>query len=357
MSIGNLASDRHRMPEAIWLTHGPVPAASAVAWSLGWLAEEFGQDGIRVGRIYENGLNIVACDPERQARHLFREGGNIKALAARALGAPTRVIGLTWIDEGQAIVVRPDTPVLDPADLGGLRFALPGFAAHPGESMARGMSLHGIRSALALGGHVLAAADLVEIPVPGVGRLTPERMRQLWNALDWVADGRADAAYIKGAAAAEMAESLGLVVAIDLDAYPSRLARINNGTPRPIVVHEHMLERHPELVERFLEQTMRAADWAATHPRELSPILARTTLAGPDGVAMAYRRGVHRALHPDLSPDRIGMLRVQADFLWDNGFLARRVEVNQWIEPGPLHAVLARKQREQARIPAGLKLG
>ena len=50
---------------------------------------------------------------------LFREGGNLLAIAARAQGAPSRLIGLTWIDEAQSIIVRPDSGISRPAQLKG----------------------------------------------------------------------------------------------------------------------------------------------------------------------------------------------------------------------------------------------
>ena len=37
----------------------------------------------------------------------------------------------------------------------------------------------------------------------------------------------------------------GLVVGIDLDGFSDRRFRVNNGTPRPITVHERLLEEHP----------------------------------------------------------------------------------------------------------------
>jgi ABC-type nitrate/sulfonate/bicarbonate transport system substrate-binding protein len=192
---------------------------------------------------------------------------------------------------------------------------------------------------------------MVEIPLgprqpPSVGG-----MRRFWRGLDWLAAGKVDAVYVKGAAAADAAEERGLVVGVDLDAYPSRLARINNGTPRPIVVHQHMLDEHLDLVERFLEQTLRAADWAANHLAELKPILAEETWSSISGVDAAYRNGFHRALHPGLSPDRVGMLQTQAEFLWLSGFLDAPVDVAAWIDPRPLAAAaerLARPRRESA---------
>jgi ABC-type nitrate/sulfonate/bicarbonate transport system substrate-binding protein len=166
MSGRQCAPARRDQPDCIWITRCPVPAASGVAWALGWMTEAFGRDGIGVeARPRGRAQPRLASDPERQARYLFREGGNIQALAARA-GAPTRVIGLTWIDERQAIMVRPDTRIMEPADLKGLRFALPGFARTRGESIARGMALHGIKGALTLGGLDLDDVRLVDVPAP-----------------------------------------------------------------------------------------------------------------------------------------------------------------------------------------------
>lgn len=327
--------------DCIWMSQSPIPAASGIACALGWMPAEFAGDGIAIRRVAESGLRLVTSDPERQARCHFREAGNIQALAARALGAPTRVIGLTWIDEGQAIMVRPDARILEPADLKNLRFALPGFARTRGESIARGMTLHGIQSALALGGLTLGDAQLVEIPAPPVEQPSVAGMRRLWLGLEWLAAGRVDAVYVKGAAAAEAAARLGLVAAINLDAYPSRLARVNNGTPRPITVHADMIEHHFDVVVRFLAQTLRAADWAAGNPADLKHILAQETFAGLRGVEAAYRGDFHRSLHPDLSADRVEMLETQANFLWLHGFLDHRVDVARWIDPRPLAAAIA----------------
>lgn len=330
--------------DSIWVTRCPVPAASGIACAKGWMAEAFAGEGLTLKRVREQGLNLVASNPERQTRHLFREGGNIQALAAHALGAPTRVIGLTWIDEHQTIMIRPETKVLEPGDLRGLRFALPAYGRTRGESIARGMALHGIKSALALGGLTLDDVELIEIPAPPVEHASPQGMRRLWLGLEWLAAGRVDAVYVKGAAAAEAAARLHLEVGIDLDAFPSRLARVNNGTPRPIIVHQHMIDHHPELVERFLEQSLRAADWAANNPVELKVILTRETLADADAVDAAYRNNFHRSLHPDLCDERVEMLKIQANFLWLHGFLETPVDVDRWVCAAPLRAVLARRQ-------------
>lgn len=339
------------LPDPIWITRCPVPAASGVAWALGWMDAAFGVDGIPVRRVREVGPDVVAHDPEQQARMLFREGGNIQAIAARAMGAPTRVIGLTWIDEHQSIMVRPDTPILSAADLKGLRFALPGFARSRGESIARGMALHGIESALALGGLTLDDVRMVDVPAPPVEQPSVAGMKRLWLGLEWLAAGRVDAVYVKGAAGSEAAARLGMKVGLDLDAYPSRLTRVNNGTPRPITVHDHMIDHHFDLVVRFLDQTLRAADWASNNLAALRPILAQETFSTLAGVDAAYRDDYHRSLHPDLCDDRVAMLKTQADFLWTHGFLDARIDVERWIDRRPLAAALRLRAERHARQP------
>jgi ABC-type nitrate/sulfonate/bicarbonate transport system substrate-binding protein len=131
------------------------------------------------------------------------------------------------------------------------------------------------------------------------------------------------------------------VVGVDLDAYPSRLGRVNNGTPRPITAHEYMIDRHFDIVVRFLEQTLRAADWASNNLAAIKPILARETLSTVAGVEAAYRNDFHRSLHPDLSAERVDMLRMQAEFLRLHGFLEAAVDVDRWVDPRPLAAAMA----------------
>ncbi len=108
-------------------------------------------------------------------------------------------------------------------------------------------------------------------------------MRRLWLGLEWLAAGRVDAVYVKGAAGAESAARLGPFGRHRSRRLSCRLARVNNGTLRPITVHEHMIEHHFDLVVRFLEQTLRAADWASTNLPELPADPAQEALSSISG--------------------------------------------------------------------------
>ncbi|BDM23750.1 hypothetical protein KMS_R35060 [Pseudomonas sp. LRP2-20] len=251
--------------ERIWFTRCPVPTASGIAYKLGWLEQEFAADGLPVSTLQE-ARQLGHHHYDHQLPGLFREGGNVPALAARAAGSPSRLIGLTWIEEWQTILVRPDSGIRSAADLRGKRLALPAWGDSRPGSIARAMSLHGYKGALASAGLQLGDVQLVEVALlDQANAATPQLgLQRLWSGLEYLARGEVDAVYVKGAAAADAARRLGLVVGVDLDLLADPRHRINNGTPRPITVHQRLLDEHFDLVVRFLAQTLRAADWLPT---------------------------------------------------------------------------------------------
>lgn len=337
--------------DRLWFTRCPVPTATGLAYKLGWLTEEFARDNIQLDTLQDGPKEFARHHYDHALSSLIREGGNLLALAARAQGAPTKLIGLTWIDEWQAILVRPDSGITDPAQLKGLRLALPAFIEHPiashvrGSSIARGMSLAGYKGALKIAGLTLDDVTLVEVPS---GRGNRNGLGELWAGLEALVAGDVDAVYVKGASAVDAAKRVGAVVGIDLDSYTALSSRVNNGTPRPITVHQSLLDNHYDVVVRFLYQTLRAADWAKTHLQGVRDILASETRSGEEGVATAYGDSFHLHLAPDLSAERVALFRQQKDFMLVHGLLDRDFDLDDWIESRPLrdaeqqlHAYLA----------------
>ncbi|HVX97855.1 MAG TPA: ABC transporter substrate-binding protein [Polyangia bacterium] len=339
--------------DEIWFTRCPVPTATGLAYKLGWLDDEFRADGIAVRTLQDAGGELARHHYEHGLRTLVREGGNLFALPARAQGAPTRLIGLTWIDEGQSILVRPDANIHSPRDLVGKRLALPVFRkadleeGRRGRSIARGMSLAGYHGALASAGLSFQDVRLVEVGDGsgngrGAGGGRGGDLGALWEGIAPLLRGEVDAVYVKGAAAAEAARRQGAVVGIDLDQLPARRYRVNNGTPRPITVHEDFLRDHFDLLTRFLYQTLRAAAWAKANLEGVYRVLEGETRAGREGVTAAYRDGFHETLAPDLSAERVELFRQQKDFQLLYGFLDRDFDFDAWIDHRPLEAARAR---------------
>src|SRR5690606_31814303 len=157
------------------------------AYKLGWLNEEFAKDGIAIATLQEAPQELRRHHYDHDLTSLIREGGNMLALGARAQGARTKLIGLTWIDEWQSILVRPDSGINAPKDLKGRRLALPQYVERPihthsrGSSIARGMSLHGYKGALAFAGLTFDDVDFVEVSAGEGGREQDGELGGLWS--------------------------------------------------------------------------------------------------------------------------------------------------------------------------------
>lgn len=343
--------------DTIWFTRCPVPTATGLAYKLGWLDAEFAPEGIKVATLQDN-RDLGRHHYDHQLPSLIREGGNLLAIAARAQGAPSRLIGLTWIDEAQAILVRPGSGITRPEHLKGRRIALPGWSEKPdaahvrGSSIARGMSQHGIKGALAYAGLTFDDVTFVEVGQRPREEGDPRaQLQSLWTGLPDLVDGRVDAAYVKGASAIDAAQRLGLEVGIDLDALPDRRWRVNNGTPRPITVHQDLIDNHFDLVVRFLERTLAAAEWAKTNQAKVREVLQGETRAGAEGVARAYSDETLADLHPDLSDERLALFEQQKRFMFVHNLLDRDFDLTDWVDRRPLEAAYARL-RERAAVTA-----
>jgi len=337
------------MPEhdTIWFTRCPVPTATGIAAYLGWLDAEFSPGGIAVRSLQDVSRDEAADFHYTHALDgLFREGGNVPALWARSRGEQTRLVGLTWIEERQVIHVRADSAISEPGQLKGARLAIPRHQVDI--DFWRAMALHGFAGALGLAGLTLADAELVEVPAgpraEGRDQAGPAASRaagQWESELAALARGEVDAVYTKGAVAVETAQRNGTRIAIELDPVPDKRSRVNNGTPRPITVHQRLLDERPDIVVRFLSVLARAADWAAGHPGEVARILAAETGAGAAGVSGAYKHaGQFRDLHINLSAERLDLLAEQELFLRTHGFLDSPVDISTWADHAPLHAAL-----------------
>lgn len=325
--------------EKIWYTRCQVPTASGIALNQGWLADTLAGLDVGLGILQEAPLDIALSHYDHSLPSLIREGGSVPAIVARAEGAPTRLLGLTFIDEGQAIVADP-ARLQGPKDLRGARIAIPSFAARRNASHARAMALGGFEAAFRHIGLDFGDVTVVETPLSQTvppGRLRRDLKIKEWPALDQVAAGDADAAYVKGAAAREAAYRLGLSILVDIDALPIR-DRVNNGTPRPITVHAELLDRRPEIITRFMTETLRAATWASANQDKIIAVVSKETGASPEFAKSIYGANLEAAITPSLDADRLELLDIQIDRLARHGFIERKPDVAAWAAPEILHA-------------------
>lgn len=154
-----------------------------------------------------------------------------------------------------------------------------------------------------------------------------------------------DGIFVKGAGAQDAARRHGFRVGIDLDKLPERRFRVNNGTPRPITVHEHLLRNHYDVVVRFLRQVLRASEWAKTNLERTYELLGKEIGATPEGLRAAYRNDFHLALAPDLSDVRVELFRQQKDWLLRYGVLDGDFNFDAWIDRRPIEELRAHSRR------------
>lgn len=343
-------------PEALWYTRCSIPTPLGLAAQLGWLRDEFDGDGIAIKSLQEStDPKELASHFEHTLPHSFRYGGSSPAIWARARGQETRVIGISWIDEYQAILALPESGIRSAADLRGRRLGLPkrrgSGSQDPGSQdngldVARAASLRGFLTALELGGLNYDDAEFVDLtdntdaPVqaPATAVRRPRRHSYTRAALA-LARGEVDAIYVKDVRGAETAHLLGARVVVDIGAHSDPQVRINYCAPRPLTVNTATVRDYPQLVERLLGRVVDVGHWAASHPAETIAQIARDTGWAEHWVRFAYGENVHRHLQTTLSEQSVRGLESYKNFLLRWGFIEADFSIGEWIDPQPLAAV------------------
>jgi len=341
------------MTHTISFARSPVPTPLGIAVHLGWLSGEHSSDGVAIKSLHELRPGERAHS-DYTLRNSLRQGGSVPAIWARGRGAQTRVIGLSWVDESQLLITRPDSGIHRVRDLRGRRIGLP---SRPYEmiDIFRATALRGVLNVLKSEDLALDEVELVDIvaarvPVSDAGQSPAPAERalapMLWN--DYAAEcaallrGEVDAIYVKGAQGLEAAHVIRARTVIDIGFHPDPLLRNNNGTPRPLTVNATVLEQHPDLVAGFLQLVAQAGDWARNHPAETVRYVSQETASPEEWVHLAYGDKLHRHLGIDLHPQSIRALAVFKDFLLEWGFLQQDFDVWDWIDPAPYKMVTAR---------------
>jgi sulfonate transport system substrate-binding protein len=324
-------------PVQLWYTRCGSATASALAIRKNWLQEEFATPETELLSLRES------SNPDIRNSHfhhgqsgMFREGGNIPPIWARSNGQDTVVVGITWLDEYQGVLVRADSPIQTPADLRGRRLAIP---RHPDAliDFQRGAAQHGFTTALAQAGLTPADAEFVDIEIrandPNQGTNPPGDHPTL-QALE---RGEVDAVFIRYARGYRVSKDSRFRQLLNIFDLPEPLQRVNNGTPRPITVDRAFLDKHPELVVRYLSVLLRTAKWAEKHRDEVAQLLLPESGGETvEDVFASHGADVHLSFTPKLTPAYISGLEAQKNFLRDWGYLKDDFDVHQWIVHEPL---------------------
>jgi ABC-type nitrate/sulfonate/bicarbonate transport system substrate-binding protein len=315
-----------------------VPTTSGIAQHFRWLHDEFARHGIELKSIRASGeLTVRNSHYDHTQPNSFREGGNVPPIWARANGQDTVVVGITWVDEEQVILVRPDSDIHEVAALKRRKLGLPRRATRLVD-VGRAQDLRGLLTALKLGGLERGDAHFVDVVDDSDFDLREqgERPKRRHLVAEALLSGAVDAIYAKGAVGATLIAEHGLRPIVDINADADPFVRVNAGTPRPITVDRKLAVERPELVARYLAVLLRTAQWAERHPAEVVTAIAAETGAREQEVRRGFGDTLHRSLEPKLSDLYVAGLAAQKKFLLEEGFLAADFDYDGWIVREPL---------------------
>jgi ABC-type nitrate/sulfonate/bicarbonate transport system substrate-binding protein len=337
---------------SLWYTRCPVPTASSVAITGGWLDREFEADRIAVrslGESQEPAFRLAHYTHDCPA--LFREGGVVPPLWASSTAGANTLIGLARVDQFQGLLALRRSRLANSGDLRGARIALP---VRPGQQIdfTRAVSWHGIEAALAVTGLERGDVTLVDVPweeefisdaagASGASLYTARENVRLYTAeVLALVRGEVDAMYATGPHA--------LATAALIDAVPLT-GPTANGDPRGrspshlrvLTVSTQLAQTRPDLVARYIRGLLRASDWAAAQPSSAWRIIAAEVGVAEEWAQAAYARQTVTNLRPQITGDLLDTLQNRSDFLHDRGFIPRQVNVREWLDPGPLESALA----------------
>ncbi|MEC5397361.1 ABC transporter substrate-binding protein [Uliginosibacterium sp. H1] len=363
--MSNAQSTASNTPaQEVLYTICPVFVATNVALELGFIDEEFRRVNAKP-RYLRSLPDNAGWLPHftHSLPKLFRDGGAIPTIQARADLTDTTLIATTAAVTGGQILVRSDSGIHRVGDLKGRRIGLTRSLATEKIDFVRGTAERGIELALAVNGLTRNDVQIVDLDAPEAKPAAPaERPAQNWTYLhnhvpeDQLAlqEGRIEAIYISPARSIRLVATGEFKIIEDLDRYSDWTLRVTNG-PYTTAVNTAFAKAHPEVVVAWLRAAIRGGQWVNANRRAAADIFARTTTyRDAEQIATLIQ---HQDFVPSLSPQNLAGVTIQKDFLVSHGYQKNDFRIEDWADASYLeeaHASL-RAEAGHAGSTSGLR--
>ncbi|GAP34094.1 dibenzothiophene desulfurization enzyme B [Piscinibacter sakaiensis] len=319
-----------------------------IAIEQGLFDQEFARDGIAVTSLRASASRDVRESHfDHRQPDSFRQGGSTPPIWSYAIHRDTRLIGLTWVDEYQAIIARLESGITEPRHLRNRRI---GIARRVNDKIDffAAMSLRGAHAALRLGGVDPGDVEFVDLPVQEtyMGDSEESNSGQLWSGGHRarrqqvepfaLVRGTVDAIYVSGAAGLWMREFLGARDVVELGSHPDPEIRGSNQQPATLTVSAQLMADRPDLVERYVAQIAKAALWSQSNRAYAVQSFANEVGTSYEWADAAYGPRSHMLLVPSVQEPLVRGLVSHKNFLLEHGFIQQDFDVEQWICRDPL---------------------
>ncbi|KAF0835989.1 ABC-type nitrate/sulfonate/bicarbonate transport system substrate-binding protein [Methylovorus glucosotrophus] len=323
-------------------TRSPVPTPLGLAIQLGLLEREFAGDIALRSLIESDKPSDLVSHFDHRLPNLFRQGGNTPAIWAKANGSDTRVIGISWTDEYQAIITLPGSGIRTAHDLKDRKVGIP--IHQIASDYNRAAALRAFYVALEQAGLGLRDIEVVELPDSAYITVNDIDRPGGWgharhgyvNEVYALVRGEVDAIYVKDVRGAEITHLLGAHIVFDLGFHPDPYIRISNCAPRPLTVNADTIAQHPDVVERFLRQVVTAGLWAKKNREESLRLIGHETGWSEAWLDKVLGPDFHQNLVITLNQQAIDGLTIAKQFLLEHHFIEQDIDIAVWIDPLPL---------------------
>jgi len=328
----------------------PVFVASNIAVELGWLDEEFKRAGAKATYLRSLSDNVGWIPHYRHSiDSLFRDGGAIPTIWAKADLADTTLIATTFAQTGGQILVSAGSNIRRVADLRGQRIGLVRSNNAEKIDFARASAEHSVLLALRLAGLNENDVQIVYLDDPDARSFQPaSRPVELWSqynlpratdTLDIQAlqEGRIDAIHANAGRAKTLVASGACTVIENLADHPDWTLQLANG-PYTTAVNTDFAKAHPEVIVAFLRAAIRAGRWVNANQQAAAEIFARvTTYRDPALIAQLI---ASYDFVPTLSAKNLAGLTLLKDFLRERGYVKADFSITDWADTRYLNEAL-----------------
>ncbi len=341
-----------QVTEAIY-TICPVLVASHIAVHQGLLDTELEKVGASSKYLWSLPSAEWLSHFNHTLPNQFRDGGNIPAIHARSEGQRTKLIGLTFSNDGGQILVRVDSGINKVADLKGRKIGLYKRVKTDRVDFWRATAERGIVLALDLAGLKTSDVEIVNLEVSGPDypsdaptKNPGERFRGTWSGpgphfgaeIDALLAGDVDAIYANRGRAHVFERDGQVKVIEDLGLRPDWTLQVAN-SPFTITVSEELAEEHPEVVVAYLRAAIKAGRWVDVHRDEAADIFG-DIISHWAGKCILKQELQRYRFVPNLSAKNLAGIEIEKQFLLKHGYIRNDFNVKEWADNSFLEEAL-----------------